>query len=223
MSAFVSRPAALSVAALVLCLAAPAQAQSFLKNLAREAALRAAAAAANGSAQAAQAQPVAAPDGGGGSVEGGDAASEAPAEAAATGPTPWPNNLGARDATSPSRLTFSAELEAEKAAFLEFSKVPCTACEGGRSYDAWAQHFIRLDGSWKAWEKKVGALEMGQSVTWQGQKSKGAITVVGETPVGAWPCKQLRWTLTRPGEKAERPGLICNARPDGNPDWTFAF
>lgn len=219
MSAFVSRPIALSAAALVLCFAAPAQAQSFLKNLAREAALRAAAAAASGSAQTAQAQPVAAPEGGGGSVEGG----EGPAESAATGPTPWPNNLGARDATSPGRLTFSAELEAEKAAFLEFSKVPCTACEGGRSYDAWAQHFIRLDGSWKAWEKKVGALEMGQSVTWQGQKSKGAITVVGETPVGAWPCKQLRWTLTRPGEKAERPGLICNARPDGNPDWTFAF
>lgn len=221
MSLFVFRPAGLSLAALALVAASPAQAQGFLKNLAREAAYRAAV---NGSTQPPQPQGqvavASAAD-----ASGGDGAGEAEpaAAAAAAGPAPWPTNLGSREAISPGRLTFSPELEAQKKAFLEFSKVPCTACEGGHSYDAWAQHFIRLDGSWKAWEKKVGALGMGQSVTWQGSRSKGAITVVGEAPVGAWPCKQLKWTLTRPDAKAERLGLICNARPEGNPDWTFAL
>ncbi|MDZ4373016.1 MAG: hypothetical protein U1C74_16555, partial [Phenylobacterium sp.] len=126
-------------------------------------------------------------------------------------------------AKHPARLTFSPDLEAEKARFLEFSKVSCRDCEGGYSYDAWAQRFIRLDGSWKAWEKKLGALGMGESVTWQGSRAKGKITVVGEQAINGWPCKQLRWTLTRADAEAQRPGLICNAQPQGSGDWTIAF
>lgn len=224
MPAYVSRTALPLAALLVLGHAAPAEAQSFLKNLAREAAYRAATAAATSGAnggQPAQAQAAVASEDAGGS--GGAVADQPQPAAVTTGPAPWPQNLGERSVKSPAQLTFSPELEAQKKAFLEFSKVRCNDCEGGYSYDAWGQHFVRLDGSWKAWEKKLGALGVGESLTWQGSQSKAAITVVSETPVGAWPCKQLRWTLTRPNAKAERPGLICNARPDGNPDWTLAF
>lgn len=210
----------IAAAGLSLTLASPAAAQSgFLKNLARQAA---AAAIQN----AAATQKPAAP------VEGEGYAAPAQPYAAAeqavttTGPAPWPTNAGAPSVKYPSQLTFSAELEAEKKAFLDFSKVSCTACEGGRSYDAWAQHFIRLDGSYKAWEKKLGGLSVGEAVTWKGQKSAGTITVVSEEPVGGWACKQLRWELKQPQASATRPGLICNGRAgayDSGASWTEVF
>ncbi|PZQ63219.1 MAG: hypothetical protein DI570_09925 [Phenylobacterium zucineum] len=217
MSAFASRPAAVSLAAtLAFCLAGPADAQSFLKSLAREAAQRAAAAAIAGSANQAQQpaqqqQAVSEDDDSGGSAPSRQAES---VEVATTGPAPWPSNAGSASVKGPRQLQFSAELEQQKKDFVEWSKVRCSDCEGGYSYDAWAQHFVRLDGSWKAWEKKLGALAMGESVTWQGSTSKGQIKVVGETPIRDWPCKQLEWSLTRGTEKLTRPGLIC-AAPEG--------
>ncbi len=218
-----SKSVFVAAAGLSLALAGPAAAQSgFLKNLARQAA----AAAIQNAAQPQQpAQPAA---GDGAQADGTDAGEPVQyAQAAQTpqtsGPAPWPTNVGAPSVKSPMHLKFSDELEGQKKAFLEFSKVRCGDCEGGYAYDAWAQHFVRLDGSWKAWEKKLGALAMGETLSWQGSQSKGAITVVGEEPVNGWPCKQLRWTLTRPDAKAERPGLICNARAEGAPDWTIAF
>ncbi len=215
MSAFASRMTAASLASVVaLSLAGPSAAQSFLKNLALEAAQRAAVAAATknanrgqGEAPAATTSYAAADDDGGGSEQ----APAVSAQAASTGPTPWPNNVGSASVKGPRQLQFSAELEQQKKDFVEWSRVSCNACEGGRSYDAWAQHFIRLDGSWKAWEKKLGALGMGESVTWQGSQSKGQIKVVGETPIRDWPCKQLEWSLTRGKERITRPGLICAA------------
>ena len=212
MSVFMLRPGALAVAtALALfagaSLATPAEAQSFLKNLARDAALRAAAAAVSGGAQAEE--PADEAD------EDGEAAPAAQQEAAAapttpsTGPAPWPLNAGARNIKYPKDLTFAPEYEQQKKDFLEFSRVSCTACEGGRSYDAWAQQFIRTDGSWKAWEKMLGGLAVGESLTWQGSEAKGTITATGDTPINGWPCKQLKWTLKKPKASAERLGLVC--------------
>lgn len=203
--------------ALALAATSPAAAQGFLKSLAREAAQRAAVAAVTAGPEAAQAEPSEP------AAEDSRPQTSATSAAPSTGPEPWPLNVGAPSVKNPMHLKFSDDLEGRKKAFLEFSKVSCNDCEGGYSYDAWAQHFVRLDGSWKAWEKKLGALAMGETLSWQGSKSKGVITVMDETPVNGWPCKQLRWTLTRADAKAERPGLICNARPDGAPDWTIAF
>jgi len=224
MSKSVSPRTALLAAGLCLALAGPAAAQSgFLKNLARQAA----AAAIQNAAQSSQGQAAAAPD------EAAQAEAAPPTQDAATeqptatsGPAPWPTNVGARTVRYPSDLKFSPELEAQKAAFLEFSRVSCTACEGGRSYDAWAQHFVRLDGSYKAWEKKLGGLAVGEAVTWKGQQSTGAITVVSEAPVNGWPCKQLKWTLKKPTASAERPGLICSAKASsyaGSDSWSIVF
>jgi hypothetical protein len=213
-----------AIAVLAATLAGPAAAQGgFLKNLARQAA----AAAIQNAAQPPQGHAAAAP-GEEAQAEAAQPTQYAAAErtAATSGPAPWPINVGARTVKYPSDLDFSAELEADKEAFLEFSRVSCTACEGGRSYDAWAQHFVRLDGSYNAWEKKLGALAMGEAITWKGQQSTGSITVVSEEPVNGWPCKQLKWTLKKPTASAERPGLICNAKASayaGSDSWTIVF
>lgn len=217
--------AALTVAGLSLVLAGPAAAQSgFLKNLARQAA----AAAIQNSAQSQQSQQSQQPAA---EAEGQDAAQPAPyAEAAeapqTSGPAPWPVNVGAKSVKYPSNLKFSPELEAQKKAFVEFSKVSCNDCEGGYSYDAWVRHFVRLDGSYGAWEKKVGALALGESITWKGSQSMGSITVVSEEPVNGWPCKQLKWELKKAQSKAERPGLFCNGKASsysGSDSWVEVF
>jgi hypothetical protein len=208
--------------------ASPAAAQSLLKQLAREAALRAAAGAVApdqtpatesvaGTAQS-SARSAESPGAGQDTTESG-----APIE---SGPAPWPINAGASNVRAPGQLKFSADLEKQKADFIEWSRVSCTACEGGRSYDAWAQHFIRTDGSWRAWEKMLGALAVGESVTWQGRSANGRIKVVRETPIAPWACKQLEWSLTRGSESVSRPGLICRGHGDdrsGSTTWTTVF
>jgi hypothetical protein len=211
--------AATLAAGLSLALAGTAAAQSgFLKSLARQAA----AAAIQNSAQA-QAQDQSAPQ-----AQDGPSAEQAEAEPApaASGPAPWPINVGARTVKFPSDLDFSPELEAQKKAFVEFSKVRCSDCEGGYSFDAWVQHFISLDGSYKAWEKKVGGLAMGETISWKGSQAAGSLTVVGEQPVGGWQCKQLKWELKKPQASAERPGLFCYGKAgpyDGADSWTEVF
>ncbi|RAK65378.1 hypothetical protein [Phenylobacterium kunshanense] len=196
--------AALCIGALATVSPSSAAAQgSFLKNLARQAA----AAAIQNAAQA-PAQAGATPDAESAPVEAsGD---QPPAEEApATGPAPWPVNLGSRSVTSPMRLEFSPETKAAKDAFLEFSKVRCNDCEGGYAYDAWAQHHVKVGYEYNAFHNKVGGLAMGQSITWTGAAATGSITVVGETPIKGWRCKQLKWELKKGTQRAERPGLYC--------------
>jgi hypothetical protein len=212
----------LAAAGLSLLLTAPAAAQSgFLKNLARQAA---AAAIQNAAQPPAQAAPADAPT---------QDQAEAPAQYAAaaqtaptSGPAPWPMNVGAQAVKYPSDLDFSPELEAEKKAFLEFSKVRCGDCEGGYSFDAWVQQIIPLDGKYKAWERKVGGLALGEKIAWKGSQATGVITVVSEEAVNGWPCKQLKWELKRGQASAERPGLFCYGKGgpyDGSDSWTEVF
>ncbi|WP_296600868.1 hypothetical protein [Phenylobacterium sp.] len=219
-----SVPAAALCAGLALALPHTAAAQSgFLKNLARQAA----AAAIQNSAQPSQAQTVApgAADDGGGS--GGDvSAPAAEATPATTGPAPWPMNAGARSVKYPSDLRFSPELDAQKKAFVEFGKVRCSDCEGGYSYDAWARQLVSLDGSYNAFEKKLGGLALGQRLTWKGAQSLGSITVVSEEAVNGWPCKQLKWELKKGQQSAERPGLLCYGKASsysGSDSWIEVF
>jgi len=221
MSKFVS--AAAVACGVSLALASPTAAQNgFLKNLARQAA---AAAIQNAAQPQAQAAPASAAEDGG-QAEQPQKYAAAEQTAASSGPAPWPANVGARTVKYPSDLDFSPELEAQKKAFVEFSKVSCSDCEGGYDYDAWVRHFISLDGSHKAWEKKVGGLAVGETITWRGSKSNGVITVVSEEPVRGWQCKQLRWELKKGQETAERPGLFCYGKAgpyDGSDSWTEVF
>ncbi|MNQ23398.1 hypothetical protein D3C85_365610 [compost metagenome] len=135
-------------------------------------------------------------------------ASTAPApRGAAAGAAPWPVNAGA-GVSRPGKLEFSAADEARKAAFDAFGRVQCTACEGGRSYDSWAQQRFNLRGQ-GAWERKLGELGRVEAITWQGVEAHGRITVVGETPVGGFRCKQLKWELFKGTATAQRDGLVC--------------
>lgn len=197
--------AALVAAAISITLCSPAAAQGgFLKNLARQAA-----AAAIQNAATPRPQDAAAPSSQDAAPADDVAEDVAPEQVATSGPAPWPLNVGARSVTSPTQLEFSPETQAAKKAFVEFSKVRCNDCEGGYSYDAWAQHHVKVGYEYNAFHNKIGGLAMGQSVTWTGSAAVGSITVVGETPIRGWRCKQLKWELKKGAARAERPGLYC--------------
>jgi len=211
--------------AVVLVAASTAQAQSVFESMARRAAadlaVRAISAAGQGGG------------GGGGAVveRPRPAASEAPApralaaSVASTGPSPWPNNLGDPKLRRPGQLKFDAALEDQKTAFKKFGEVSCNDCEGGVSFDTAANKFLNLRDMW-AFDSALGALEVGQSLEWRARASVGRITVVSAEAVGSFPCKQLRWELTRGKETRTRDGLVCRGKsnPDADNDrWLEVF
>jgi len=60
----------------------------------------------------------------------------------------------------------------------------------------------------------------------KGSKANGSITVVGETPIKDWPCKQLEWKLVRGAESITRPGLVCmtyGSSYSGSQTWNTVF
>lgn len=242
----------LILVSLTMAIASSAQAQSFLENMAKRAAESAAESAANRAAAAlergltgggrdrdADEHSEAAPEAADApavmrprvrSTAGTQAvaahnSAPAPERAQSAGPAPWPNNLDRPRLSRPGQLAFDAALEAEKTAFKRFGTVSCSDCEGGESYDTAAKMFLNLRDMW-AFDSALGALNLNQSLTWRGRASAGKITVVGETPVGPFPCKQLRWELTRGDQKATRPGLVClgKSNPDADNDrWMEIF
>jgi hypothetical protein len=240
---------ALMLALALAPIAQPAAAQSFLERMAKEAARRAAEGVAQRAADKLQSTAAGALAGGQARTHSQPASSEArhtpygptamdqgraipprpreeAASAATTGPTPWPVNTGA-DITYPNGLQFSPGTMAEKERFLEFSRVECTGCEGGRSFDAWASRSAGLRG-YNAWEKKIGAMAVSERYIWKGAESDGVLEVVGEHQVGAFPCKQIRYTLTKRAtrEQAQRPGLFCFGRQNqfaGSDSWVEVF
>lgn len=137
------------------------------------------------------------------------AAAAAAVQASPSGPAPWPVNVGSPDVKRPGDLEFSAETKALATAFDAFGRVSCSSCEGGRSYDSWARKSLGISSERNAWETKLGSLGLGETLNWTGVESKGRITVVGETPVGGFRCKQLKWELFKGSARAERPGLVC--------------
>lgn len=186
------------IVALALLAASPASAQSFLKGLARSAAEGVARDLVNGAVNRAMAGPQTAQE------QEGDDIETAAAEPAAA---PKPKRVAApsiRDIPKP------ADAEAKKAAFDEFGRYPCTACEGGRGYDSWGRQILNVSG-YNAWEKKVGALGLGEAITWQGTASRGELIVAGETEINGFLCKQITHRLTRvkTQDTAEREGLFC--------------
>lgn len=110
----------------------------------------------------------------------------------------------------PYRLEFAPELENAERAFDEFNRVACADCEGGRSYDSWIRHHVPEVQPMGALENRVGEMAVGEAIRWTGiSGAELALTVIGEAPVGAWPCKQVRWSSQRDERSAERLGLFC--------------
>lgn len=193
------------IAALALT-ATPAAAQSFLKGLARSAAE----AAIRGAVDRAISPSQATAD-----EEGDDYAEATPAEAAPT----------ATQVRYVYDIPKPADAADKKKAFEAFSRYSCDACEGGRAYDAWAQQILGVTG-YRAWPKKVGALAVGERITWKGHVSNGELVVAAETEVHGFPCKQVTHRLTKGTEIAEREGLFCYGRAtqyDGSPNWAEVY
>lgn len=103
---------------------------------------------------------------------------------------------------------------AQKKAFEDASKVPCSDCEGGYSFDAWAHFFLVKGGnSHEKFTPMLIALEPGQSLSWKGARYSGTVQATGDHPIGPYPCRQYHWTLKSGKEiVAEREGLYCEVK-----------
>ncbi|MBL0768792.1 hypothetical protein JI743_08245 [Sphingopyxis sp. DHUNG17] len=131
--------------------------------------------------------------------------------------TPAQNNARARKSASaasysrPSEMPISAEIKAQKSAFVEFSKVRCSDCEGGHDYEAWASRYFysELLGDAKAWTAKLAKMEPGEKLNWQGTENYGTITMREQAKVGGFDCKIYDWLLEKGKASARREGLIC--------------
>lgn len=206
---------ALLAAAALSALAAPASAQSLLERAARgagqalaEGAAREATAGLFGRRGRSEASEAEAGAPRTAETPAGDAAPADPAVVAAFA-DPAPVNYSP-SMPGPYRLEFSPELQSAERAFDEFNAVPCDDCEGGRSYDSWIRHHVSEVRPMRALENRVGEMAIGEAIRWTGASgAQLALTVIGEEPVGAWPCKQVRWSSERDGRSAERLGLFC--------------
>lgn len=209
---------ALIVAALPFA-AAPqsADAQSFIENLAKRAVDRAASAVAAHVEQSAhtgtepQTAEAASPETSLSeppqvSVRSSGRKSTRPTPA---GPAPWPLNVG--DAAYTGDWEFDPVYEARRKALTEFSKVRCTGCEGGYSYDSWINHHLK-DKDPDGVPAMIGRMTVGEALFWTGVEASGRLEVIGDASVGAFPCKQVKITMTRGMESAEALGLYCKGK-----------
>lgn len=201
---------ALLVAAALSASAAPASAQSLLERAARGAGQ----AVAEGAAREAVAglfgrreRPAA--SGAETDVPRGADAPAVEAAAVAGFADPAPVNYSP-SLPGPYRLEFAPELQSAERAFDEFNAVACDDCEGGRSYDSWIRHHVPEVQPMRALENRVGEMAIGEAIRWSGTSgAQLALTVIGDAPVGDWPCKQVRWSSERDSRSAERLGLFC--------------
>lgn len=196
----------LLVAAAILA-ASPASAQSWLERAARGAAESAARGAVTGLRDA---RPERAPAPEREEAEAGEAARRPIARGPAmTFADPSPVNYSS-DLRGPYQLEFSREQEGAEAEFDAFNVVPCDDCEGGRAYDSWIKHHVSSVSDLGALERRIGEMAVGEAIRWNGASgARLALTVIGESPVGDWPCKQVRWSSERGQDSAERLGLFC--------------
>ena len=153
--------------------------------------------------------------------------------ASCAGQTPAPvparaSSAQARGYSYPNDIPVPAEAKAAKAAFDEFGKVDCSDCEGGYAYDSWARQAFasELRGEYGGWEKKLGALKAGETISWKGSAANGTIRLLAEEKVGGFDCKRLGYELTRKDGSATREGLICWGRSNqfaGSDSWVEVY
>lgn len=222
---FASRLIILTVAGLGLATPAAVSAQDWLGRMARgaarsavqgaaERAVRGAVSSASGQPAGARAPVAATPP--------PPTARQTPAAGAlpADLPAPRPINYSVQ-LPGPRQLEFSEADKAAKKAFEEASRVDCRACEGGRAYENWIrQQRSDLFGR-NVLERKLGGMAAGEALRWTGSTSgtRFALTVVDTRSIGAWECKQLRWSAERTASP-ERPGLLCKM---SNGEWVEVF
>lgn len=104
-------------------------------------------------------------------------------------------------------LQFPEAVE-QKRAYTKIGDIPCRTCERGATYDGWPKNMP---------ESKLLSLRQGEPLRWKGARYEGAVVLTGEHPIGPFPCRQYRWTLSE-GAKvaAERAGLFCKYQVPGS-------
>jgi hypothetical protein len=123
---------------------------------------------------------------------------------------PFPIGHQYPEQNDPRDLRFpQADKDAIKA-FNESSEIPCNDCEGLKAYEAWARHQLNMTST-GVLETRLGALNVGEALTWRGRVSGTAyaITVTSAEPVGPFRCKQLQWSAAKGAARRERLGLLC--------------
>lgn len=121
---------------------------------------------------------------------------------------------------NPNDMRFGPEHEAAKKAYEDFGKIDCDDCEGGYAYETWIRHARPELKGFRVLENRIGGMAIGESLEWTGGRgARYALTVIGAQPVGAWPCKQVKWTGDRGPAHAERMGLFCQL----NNNWMDVF
>jgi hypothetical protein len=102
---------------------------------------------------------------------------------------------------------------AQVLAFDKAGSPPCPECGGsGRAHDYQARLLITKDGRFtRDFDEPILKLRSGERMEWQGKRYSGTIVLVGEQPIGDFPCRQYKWTLLNKDKEvvAERPGLYC--------------
>jgi hypothetical protein len=217
-----------SAAALALLCVGPVHAQSFLESLARRAVDRVASEASRRAESAVEGMLSGQREDASDDAEAGEASVEpevavaAPRAASgraarasgggrtsAAGPAPWPLNPGA--ATYTGELRFDPVYDEQFKALQEFGKSPCFSCEGGYAFDTFISYHVDAAAEGGV-PGRVGRLAVGESFTWRGEVSTGRLEVLSDTPVGAFPCKQIRLTLTKGEESRDALGLYCKGK-----------
>lgn len=111
----------------------------------------------------------------------------------------------------PGLMPVSAEVMAKKDAFDAFGRVSCSSCEGGYSFESWANQYFYSETRHEqnGWANKLAKMEPGQELNWQGSENYGTIVMRANERIGGFDCKTYGWTIEKGASSAQRDGLLC--------------
>jgi len=206
-------------ASAVLIVTSPVAAQDFLGGIARGMAQSAAQGLANRAVTAVTSPraPAAAPANAApasrsapASRPGAEAVSVQTPVGALPSPAPYNYRPGLK---GPYELRFDPALSAQFRLFREFAQDPCRDCEGGFWFNDRVDLMVPDLRPDRAVANRIGGMAIGETIRWNARSGFPlTITVTGDTAIGEFPCKQVRWTATRGDRTATYDGHVCNGK-----------
>ena len=120
--------------------------------------------------------------------------------------------------------------KAQTKAFEAIGNAACPECKKA-AVDARARsHYsvMRMQSkNGKGFDEYLATMPLQGTFEWVGERYDGSLELVGEQPIGSFPCRQFHWTLRTKKTRdivAEREGLYCVWAHDLNdPTWTEVF
>ena len=159
--------------------------------------------------------------------DGAPGAARAGGESDAATPAAPARQAAGAGPSYPSKIPAPPTFAAAKRAYDEFGKVDCMECEGGFAFDGWpAYPRDEFERQYNGAAQRLGSWPVGHVHRWQGNQSRGTLTVVGEETVSGFRCRTLLFRLTKGNASAERPGLLCWGRANqfaGKESWNEVY